>query len=222
MCLLKDYHSKFTSKALESSQLLQNNIYSSIPTVVFLVSSFIFLYQHLHRNTTLHTRWKTRIIRDLKFHWIYFNASRLWYIFISCCKRLISVAEDYIDLNLADAERYFNRVLTQGAALTIVTTLSVIPVILIYVNYMSKYDMPNFLMWVMEDPYLRHEIGISGHCLERPLRIDPKKLKNYPYRSRRSTSFDTNPWVSQRPPIICRNCKSMIEHNVVNSIDEMH
>ena len=63
MCLLKDYHSKFTSKALESSQLLQNNIYSSIPTVVFLVSSFIFLYQHLHRNTTLHTRWKTRIIR---------------------------------------------------------------------------------------------------------------------------------------------------------------
>ncbi|XP_063925832.1 uncharacterized protein LOC135139503 isoform X3 [Zophobas morio] len=179
MCLLKDYHSKFTSKALESSQLLQNNIYSSIPTVVFLVSSFIFLYQHLHRNTTLHTRWKTRIIRDLKFHWIYFNASRLWYIFISCCKRLISVAEDYIDLNLADAERYFNRVLTQGAALTIVTTLSVIPVILIYVNYMSKYDMPNFLMCFkgngrpLSSSRNRHLRSLSGTSItNRPEKIE--------------------------------------------------
>ncbi|RZC41155.1 hypothetical protein BDFB_014411 [Asbolus verrucosus] len=73
----------------------------------------------------------------------------------------------------------------------------------------------------MEDPYLRHEIGISGHCLERPLRLNPKKMKNYSYRSRRSTSFDTNPWLNQKPTVICRNCKSMIEHNVVNSIEEL-
>lgn len=73
----------------------------------------------------------------------------------------------------------------------------------------------------MEDPYLRHEIGMSGHCLERPLRIDAQKLKNYPYRSRRSTSFDTNPWIAKDKQLLCRNCKSMMEHNVVTSIQDM-
>lgn len=37
--------------------------------------------------------------------------------------------------------------MTYGASLIIVTTLAMVPLFLIYVNYLSKYDMPNFLMW---------------------------------------------------------------------------
>ncbi|KXZ75512.1 uncharacterized protein LOC103314861 isoform X1 [Tribolium castaneum] len=220
MCPLHENHAKFIEKALVSSQFLPS-VYSAIPTLVFLISSFVLLYQHLHRNTTLHTRWKTRIARDLKFHWIYFNATRLWYISMSCFRRLIAVAEEYIDINMTEKEKHFNLIMTYVASTVIITTLAILPIFLIYVNYWSKYDMPNFLMWVMEDPYIRHEIGISGHCLERPLRIDTKKLKNYPYRSKRSTSFDTNPWLAQKPAVICRSCKSMIENNVVNSVEEL-
>jgi hypothetical protein len=90
---------------------------------------------------------KCEYLQDLKFHWIYFNATRLWYIFISCFKRLIAVAEDYIEMNMCDKEKNLNRMMTYGASLIIVTTLAMVPLFLIYVNYLSKYDMPNFLMW---------------------------------------------------------------------------
>jgi hypothetical protein len=50
-------------------------------------------------------------------------------------------------MNMCDKEKNLNRMMTYGASLIIVTTLAMVPLFLIYVNYLSKYDMPNFLMW---------------------------------------------------------------------------
>ncbi|KXZ75513.1 uncharacterized protein LOC103314861 isoform X2 [Tribolium castaneum] len=171
MCPLHENHAKFIEKALVSSQFLPS-VYSAIPTLVFLISSFVLLYQHLHRNTTLHTRWKTRIARDLKFHWIYFNATRLWYISMSCFRRLIAVAEEYIDINMTEKEKHFNLIMTYVASTVIITTLAILPIFLIYVNYWSKYDMPNFLMCLKGDggpvhtPRDRNLRSLSGTSLE--------------------------------------------------------
>lgn len=71
---------------------------------------------------------------------------------------------------------------------------------------------------ITEDPYAGHEMGVSGRFLDRPIKINQKKLRNYPYRSKKSTSFDNHPWFNNKPSVICRSCKSMIEHGVVKKI----
>ncbi|RZB38855.1 hypothetical protein BDFB_014416 [Asbolus verrucosus] len=121
-------------------------------------------------------------------------------------------------MNIPDEEKSFNLMVTYVAALIVVTTMAVVPVFLIYGNYRTKCDMPNFLM-ALEDPYLRHKVEIARRCPDRPLRLNPKKMKNYSFRSKRFTSFDTNPWLNQKPTVICKNCKWIIKRNVVNSIE---
>lgn len=60
-----------------------------------------------------------------------------------------------------------------------------------------------------EDPWLRSEIGVSGHYLQRPAEVirNPKQKKPS-YRSKRSTSAD-NDLVPNRLQVF-RSCKSMI------------
>lgn len=160
MSFLEESHSKFVQTSITSAQFLPSSIYSAIPSFIFFVSSFILLYEHIHRNTTGRTKWTTRLVRvsqdfcktdqkqncqDFKFHWIYFNATRLWYLFMSCFRKLLAVAEDYVETYLD--EKDINLIMTHSAAAIFVTTLAIFPIFLIYVNYCTTYDMPNFLMW---------------------------------------------------------------------------
>lgn len=82
-----------------------------------------------------------------------------------------------------------------------------------YVKKIIKLIFPIHVFRVAEDPWLRSEIGTSGHYLERPANLNRSQRKDKTaYRSKRSSSAD-NDITSEKDSGTFRPCKSLITLN---------
>ncbi|XP_018573070.1 uncharacterized protein LOC108912345 [Anoplophora glabripennis] len=218
MNYIRKQHTRYLDSALESSKL-DPNPYSIVPTLIFLSCTFVLLYFHLHRYTFPSTRWKTRLYKDAVFHWIYFYLVRIWFLFMKLGRYLLSVLDNYIEMTSPKEEIFVNQTINHALIFMFALTLSTVPFLILCVSQVTRRNIPNFLMWVAEDPWIRSEIGTSGHYLQRPARIAQSyKNRNSAYRSRRSTSVDTDIF-DQKQLMTSRPCKSMVTLNVVKSIN---
>uniref|UniRef100_A0AAR5PPA2 CSC1/OSCA1-like 7TM region domain-containing protein n=1 Tax=Dendroctonus ponderosae TaxID=77166 RepID=A0AAR5PPA2_DENPD len=204
-------HSKFIIALVEASKLFPDSFSSIVPTVLFLGPLFALLYVQFRCTSNALYGWKTKICWDVIFHWLLFYISRVWFIFLSLCKLGVKYLDAAIQKRSIGPEVYYNTLICHCCVFLLVLTVSLLPCLILYLRHYSQREMPNFLMWVGEDPWIRSEIGISGHYLERPPRSDtysPSK-HNASYRSGRSSSVDTSAFL-QKPSSLLRTCKSAV------------
>ncbi|KAH1010841.1 hypothetical protein HUJ05_005084 [Dendroctonus ponderosae] len=222
-------HSKFIIALVEASKLFPDSFSSIVPTVLFLGPLFALLYVQFRCTSNALYGWKTKICWDVIFHWLLFYISRVWFIFLSLCKLGVKYLDAAIQVESAGVslvhrinpqeisqkrsigpEVYYNTLICHCCVFLLVLTVSLLPCLILYLRHYSQREIPNFLM-VGEDPWIRSEIGISGHYLERPPRSDtysPSK-HNASYRSGRSSSVDTSAFL-QKPSSLLRTCKSAV------------
>ncbi|KAJ8927897.1 hypothetical protein NQ314_019525 [Rhamnusium bicolor] len=212
MDYLVKMHSKFLQDVMASSQL-DSNPYTTVPTIIFLVCAFVLLYLQFHRYTFPTTRWKTRLYKDVIFHWVYFYIARIWFLFLKFGRYIISTLDSYIEMTCRKDEIFVNQTINHALVFMLALTLSMVPLLILSVQQIYRRNMPNFFIWVAEDPWLRSEIGTSGHYLERPARFASSyKTRNSAYRSRRSTSADTDIFEDKKS-LTFRPCKSLTTIN---------
>ncbi|KAL1516892.1 hypothetical protein ABEB36_000728 [Hypothenemus hampei] len=218
---LRQYHSKFLHDFIESSKLFPTHSFSIVPSIVFMVAIFVLLYVHFNKHINEFTRWKTRLFKDGLFHWSYFCSLRLWFAFIRLCKWIIQQSDKAMEKNSNGTELFYNKLVTHFCIFTTALMISLIPCGIAYIQYIHSNEIPNFLMWVAEDPWVGSEMGPAGHYLERPPRSDiyVRNKKDISYRSGRSSSVDTNVYLMERPSILLRPCKSAM--NLKKSLDEV-
>ncbi|CAG9860611.1 unnamed protein product [Phyllotreta striolata] len=201
-------HDKFVQDAFSTARL-DANAYSCIPSLVFMSCMFVLLYFQFHYYTSSYTRWKTRLYKDVFFHWVYFYTVRLWFLFIKFARYLISSMDQFIEDNSPKDEITLNQTLTHVCLFIITLTISLIPFVILSIQHLYRSNIPNFLVWVTEDSRNNSEIGTSGHYLERPPRfVHSYKGTTAPYRSKRSTSFDSDLFLNKNSES-CRSCQSM-------------
>lgn len=208
--VMDQVHNKFLHDLREGSKLFPDNQYSMVPTVVFLVTAFALIYRQFHKNTHNLTSLKSKLCKDLIFQWTYFYTARIWFMFLKACRWVVHFSESSLSKNASADEIHYNQLITRSCMLVLVLTTALIPCIVFYLQNIYQRDIPNFLLWVGEDPWVRSEIGTSGHYLQRPPRADiysPHK-HNLSYRSGRSSSVDTNINIMQKTAIFLRPCKS--------------
>ncbi|CAH0545990.1 unnamed protein product [Brassicogethes aeneus] len=103
----------------------------------------------------------------------------------------------YISAFSPKDELYINKVMSHLCIFLILLSISMVPMLILTMKELYSRSIPDFLLWVGEDPWLRSEIGTSGHYLERPVRVAIlKQNKNSAFRSRRSSSVD---WIIPEP-----------------------
>lgn len=88
-----------------------------------------------------------------------------------------------------------NQKLVHGCIFVIIFMSAICPLLLSVLKSFRTDSIPDFLIWVTEDPWIHTEIGISGHYLDRPASVPLICYKSASYRSRRSASFDRNVYV---------------------------
>ncbi|XP_023018909.2 uncharacterized protein [Leptinotarsa decemlineata] len=183
---------------------------------------FIVLYLQFHQHTNTFTRWKSRLYRDVVFHWVYFYITRIWLLFLKFGKFLVATLDEYIEETSPKEEIIINQTLTHACVFMVTLTVSIIPALILSAQQIYRRHIPNFLMWVGEDRWTRSEIGTSGHYLERPAHVATSYKSNYSsaYRSKRSTSFDSDIFSSKGSSAL-RPCKSLMTVNVVKTIDDL-
>ncbi|KAJ8959471.1 hypothetical protein NQ318_022168, partial [Aromia moschata] len=214
-------HSKFVKNLIASSRL-DSNPYSIIPTVIFLFCTFVLLFLQFYRYTFPSTRWKTRLYKDLLFHWVFYYITRLWFMLLRFGRYIITTLDYYIEMTCVKDEMFINQMINHALVFMFVLTVSMVPLLILSVQQMYRRNIPNFLMWVAEDPWIRSEMGTSGHYLERPARFVPSyKNRNNAYRSRRSTSADADIFAVDKQSSTFRPCKSLMAVHVVKSIDDL-
>ncbi|KAJ8919807.1 hypothetical protein NQ315_006336 [Exocentrus adspersus] len=217
---IRTMHWKYLRDFLASSRL-DSNPYSIVPSMVFLSCTFTLLYLHLHQYTFPSTRWKSKLYKDVVFHWIFFYVVRIWLLSMKFGRYLLSMMDDYIEMTSPKEEVLAHQTVNHALIFMFALTLSTVPLVIFSISQVSQRTIPNFLMWVAEDPWIRSEIGTSGHYLERPARMSPLCTnRNSAYRSRRSTSVDADIF-QQKQLKASRPCKSMMTLNVVKSIDDL-
>lgn len=59
-------HNKFVQDLLEGSKLFPDNPYSLLPTVIFLVTTFVLIYRQFHKNTYNSTSLKSKLCKVSK------------------------------------------------------------------------------------------------------------------------------------------------------------
>ncbi|KAF2880929.1 hypothetical protein ILUMI_25258 [Ignelater luminosus] len=201
-------HKEFINNFLRAAQL-DDRVESSIPTFMFLTFTFILIHRALHRHSNYIPSLQLHFYRELGFQWSYFYATRIWFLSIKGMHWINRWFEYYLRVQHQENKvLWIEHIYIRVGLLTILTFIGLIPCAVFVVNCFWKHTIPNFLMWVGEDPWIRSEIGISGHYLERPPNFMTPKRKEYAYRAKRSISVecDTNNPKMKEPP---RNCKSL-------------
>ncbi|KAK4872859.1 hypothetical protein RN001_014888 [Aquatica leii] len=194
--------------AIQTHLVLNANTVTIIPSVVFLTFSFLLCHRVFHRRTCSYTPLKLFAQRELGFQWMYFYLVRVWLFFINLSRCAIICLEEYLKtLHCENKLLWLSPLELQALCFSIISSISSIPLTILVVNYLWKQNIPNFLMWVGEDPWVRSEIGISGHYLDRPVQFQSPKRKEYSYRSRRSSSLDCILSPIVFPDV--RKCKSL-------------
>ncbi|CAH1104363.1 unnamed protein product [Psylliodes chrysocephalus] len=220
MNFLFKIHAKFLQDAYTSAKL-DKNPYSCAPSIVFLSCMFSLLYFQFHQYTSSYTRWKARLYKDVFFHWAYFYITRLWFLFTKFARYLITSMDQFIEDNSPKEEIVLNQTLTHVCMFIVMLTISFIPLVILSLQQMYRTNIPNFLIWVTEDPRTNSEIGTSGHYLERPPRfVQSYKSSAASYRSKRSTSFDSDIFLDKANDS-CRHSKSMSTFNVGTSLEDL-
>ncbi|XP_018334441.1 uncharacterized protein LOC108743382 isoform X1 [Agrilus planipennis] len=212
--LLKLQHN-FMNTIMESA-IVDKNSLSVIPTILFIFNSF-FLFHHLiHRRTFRHTKWKTWFYRELTFQWAYFYMIRMWFLLIRAVRWSIIFLEYNISRNNLKKTslfwsdgKFFNFI-----TIFALTLLSLLPMGVFISSAFFQNNVPNFLMWIGEDPWIRSEIGMSGHYLERPPFFILPSKKQRPFRSKRSASFSNLEEISES--------RESSETHVINKSRSLH
>ncbi|KAF7265979.1 hypothetical protein GWI33_020715 [Rhynchophorus ferrugineus] len=201
MATLKDIHSVFVKELVESSKLIPHAACSAIPSVLFLVSVFLLLHIRFHQYENLFTTWYSRLYKELLFHWTYFYTTRLWFLFLKLSKWFIRSRDGISSENIY----YFNanKYVLPFVIFFLVLAVSLIPCLILFIKYLNRVVIPNFFLGVgIEDPWTHSEIGTAGHYLERPPppnHFYPYNKHNVSYRSKRSSSVDTNVYLFKQP-----------------------
>ncbi|CAG9761558.1 unnamed protein product [Ceutorhynchus assimilis] len=190
---LEETHAKFLKGIIEASKLYPRNILSTIPSVLFLISTFALIRTQIHKYTDSRTSWKTKLWRNIVFHWMYFYMSRIWFLFLKTCKWTLDYSDKAIEASLRSDAMLYNKIMTHSSIFGIVMCIAAIPCLVLIIWYLNRRGNVDF-MWVDEDPYLRSEMGTSGHYLDRP--VSGAVVHNFvsepSYRSGRSSSVDTD------------------------------
>ncbi|XP_066148543.1 uncharacterized protein [Euwallacea fornicatus] len=214
MSSVVNLHTKFFCDMVEAAKLSPDNGYSVLFSVLFLPTTFILLSDRLHKHTNEFTTWKSKIFKHVVFHWTYFYITRLWFIFLKVCRWVTKYSDKSIEKMSSNLEIvHYNKLIIHFCIFLLVLSIALIPGLVLFLRYFNRHDIPNFLM-AGEDPWLRSEMGISGHYLERSPRTEvynPHK-HNVSFRSGRSSSMDTNVYLQKRSPSI-KPCKSAISVN---------
>ncbi|KAG5893171.1 hypothetical protein JTB14_000431 [Gonioctena quinquepunctata] len=214
-------HLKFVNDMVTSLKI-DSNPFTCLPSVLFLSCMFLVLYIQFHQHTNYFTRWKSRLYKDVVFHWVYFYITRVWLVFVRFARFLTTTLDEYIEESSPKEEILMNQTLTHACVFMVTLTISLMPLLVLSAQQIYRRHIPNFLMWVGDDPWRRSEIGTSGHYLERPAQLPRPYRSNYPYayRSKRSTSFDSEIFSSKESRNF-RPCKSMMAVHVVKTIDDL-
>ncbi|XP_030745468.1 uncharacterized protein LOC115874454 [Sitophilus oryzae] len=206
----KELHSRFLKEVAESSKLLPSLSCTALPSFLFLFSVFLLLYFRFHQYETYFAAWYSKLYKALLFHWTYFYTTRVWFIFLKICKWIIENG-DHLFTNESNSYTKMHKNLVTCVMFLIVLGISLIPCIVLTIKCFDRTIIPNFLMMGgAEDPWMRSEIGTAGHYLERPPRAGmfSYKKQNVSYRSKRSTSVDTDIYMP-RQPFVFRSSRSL-------------
>nr|XP_022905342.1 uncharacterized protein LOC111417333 isoform X2 [Onthophagus taurus] len=208
------YHSKFVQEMQQASQFDSRTI-TLLPSIIFLVGSFSLIYQIFHKRNTRFTPTRLRIYRELGFHWTYFYIVRMWLVVIKGFKMANSSLEHYVSENGDPDSIYFKKTVYTLLLMTLLIVSS-IPLTVVLFKYYMRETIPDFLM-IGQDPWLRSEIGLAGHYLDRPPNFTLPNRPECAYRSKRSCSNEDN----AKRGVIMRSCKSMMTVKCVKSIQEL-
>ncbi|XP_066256102.1 uncharacterized protein [Euwallacea similis] len=218
MASIVNLQSKFFCDMMEAAKLSPDNGYSVLFSVLFLPTTFILLSGQFHKHADEFTSWKSKIFKHVVFHWTYFYTTRLWFIFLKVCRWITKYSDKVIEVSIlmvspvyrqqrnfqkmsSDQEiTRYNKLIIHSCISLLVLGIAMIPGLILLLRYFNRHDIPNFLMWAGEDPWIRSEMGTSGHYLERSPRTEvynPHK-HNVCFRTGRSSSVDTNVYLQKR------------------------
>ncbi|XP_019874150.1 uncharacterized protein LOC109602263 [Aethina tumida] len=173
---IKELNSEFLERTFHYS-LLNNNNYSVVPTIIFLCWTFIILFLNVHTVAISFRNLKTLFYQQITFHWIFFYVARLWFLFIKF-SRWLTMKMDVLLISYSPKDYvYVSRLLSRMCIFVIVLSVAIIPMLMLFMQELYRRDIHDFLIWLGEDRWLRSEIGISGHYLERPFRGNASENK---------------------------------------------
>ncbi|GJQ70887.1 hypothetical protein Trydic_g804 [Trypoxylus dichotomus] len=136
------------------------------------------------------TPYRIRLYRELGFHWTYFYLMRIWFLVIKIFRWGSLKLNNYVQKSEYAKEHLFASIGIDIMVVLLLFTCSFVPSIVVAFKQYMRSTIPDFLMWIGQDPWQRSEIGISGHYLDRPVTFTLPKRSEYAYRSKRSTSTE--------------------------------
>ncbi|XP_060520746.1 uncharacterized protein LOC132698585 [Cylas formicarius] len=220
---LQDLHARFLDNVASKFKLTPTPI-SILPTVIFATCSFALLHWQLHQRGPVSSGgWKGEVFTEIAFHCAFFYTTRLWFALLKFMRWFLDICDAYVEANSLRNEVYINKMSLRFCAFTIVLGLSLLPAMAIYVKYAKSREVPDILIWVAEDPWLRSEIGSSGHYLERPppMEVASNSPNAVSYRSRRSSSVDATISLMPKQSDVLRPCRSLTDLRVTKSIEDV-
>ncbi|KAL3285112.1 hypothetical protein HHI36_019236 [Cryptolaemus montrouzieri] len=207
-------HSKFLKDVYDGSKLYESTV-SAIPTVIFLISSFVLVYENFHRYTRRMTSWKSFVCREFGLQSTFFYLTRFWFVIMKLFKWMSTYFENYVETISQPMEVYFNKLFTKFCLFSILTCVSLIPPTIMVIQYCFKENiMPNFLRWAAENRFLRSEMGAAGQLLETAPRLTVPLKRNNTNIPRRTASAEASIWGIESSRVCdadsTRNCRSMV------------
>lgn len=199
-----ELHSKFVEEFYAASKFDERN-FTVIPTLLFTIGLFLFTHTMMFRNVYNITSFKLNCYRTLGFHWTIFYVMRIWFLILKALRWTSSSLETHLKKYSEENRKTISSTVFHNFTFVFVFLLGLLPSVFIVINIFTKRNIPNFLLWIGEDPWLRTEIGLAGHYLDRPPNFVLPKRNKHAYRLGRSCSYED----SFKKNKILRNCKSL-------------